>query len=173
MLYVLAFPEFAPHTLQAIDGFRRLHEPERASRVRPHVTLVFGLHTAQSSEVIAKCRAAAGTTGNLTVTFAQTEVVFDPFEHTSKLFLICERGKDVLTALHHLLYDAPYRTELRKDIPYKPHMTIATHPERARIEQLDASVLGPFPIRGMIHALDIVETEAGRLRTLARIPLSG
>lgn len=113
----------------------------------------------------------SGNTSELSIEFKCSEVVFDPFEKKHKLFLLCGKGKNTLTDLHKQLYEGPHRAELESEIPYQPHMTIATHDNRSIIERLDVADIGAFPITGTIRALELVELVQGKLNSLETIPL--
>jgi hypothetical protein len=171
MIYVLAYPEFEPSVAGNIARFRQTHEPEKAKLVRPHVTLVFGLRGVRQLEFVASCEKVAEGVPAIAVDFDSTEIVHDPFEKTFKLFFLNSKGRDALKALHERLYDGPRRSELHPDIPFRPHMTVATHSDRAIIERLDASEIGAFPISGIIRALEVVQQVQETLVRLRTIPL--
>jgi 2'-5' RNA ligase len=171
MIYVLACPEFEPSVAGNIARFRHMHEPERAKLVEPHVTLVFGLRDVRPLEFVAFCEKVALGVPEIAVDFAATEIVHDPFEKTYKFFLMNSTGRDELIALHERLYDGPHRSELLPAIPFRPHMTVATHSDRAIIERLDARAIGAFPISGKVRALEIVELVKKTLIRLRTIPL--
>lgn len=171
MIYVLAYPEFEPGVAESINRFRTAHEPERAKLVPAHITLVFGLRKAQPCEILVFCEDVARHVSELSVEFATSEIVYDPFERAHKLFLLSSNGTRALTALHKELYSGPHRAELNLDIPYRPHMTIATHEDRTIIEQLDVGAIGALPISGKISALQVVEHIDNRLHRLRTIQL--
>ncbi|MCU0904669.1 MAG: 2'-5' RNA ligase family protein [Tabrizicola sp.] len=171
MIYVLAYPEFEPRVAVNIARFRHTHEPERAKLVEPHVTLVFGLRGVRPLEFVASCEEVAVGVPEIEVDFDATEIVHDPFEKTYKLLFLTSSGREVLTALHERLYDGPQRSELHPAIPFRPHMTVATHSDPAIIERLDTAEIGTFPIAGKIRALEIVEMVEKTLVRLRTIPL--
>jgi 2'-5' RNA ligase len=171
VIYVLTHPCFDPAVANRIARFRSAHEPARAQLVPPHITLVFGLASSHAPELTRRCRELAALTRVFTVTFASVERVHDPFEDRHKLFLICDTGADMLTGLHKRLYEGPLRWNLDPGHPFRPHMTVASHPDRAEIDRLDPASLGPLPITGQIHALDLVEVTDGTLRPVKTLPL--
>lgn len=171
MIYVLGYPEFEPRLAWQLDRFRSVHEPERAKLVPPHITLVFGLKRADPKDVLTICERVSRKIPEFSIELAHSEVVYDPFEKTHKLILVCGQGKERLTALHNQLYEGPHRTELQLEIPYQPHMTVATHANRSVVEQLDAADIGPLPISGTITALHLVELVDGKLNALAKASL--
>jgi 2'-5' RNA ligase len=173
MLYVLAYPKFEPLVADRIERFRNAHEPERALLVPPHITLVFGLSTANAAEMLDLCAKTAREVAPLDITFSHGEPSYDPFERTHKLFLMCDTGKDAIISLHRRLYDGPHRSELSADTPYQPHMTIASHSDPACIAALNKDDIGPFPIPGRLQSLNVVKVANEQLTTLQCIPLSG
>jgi 2'-5' RNA ligase len=171
MIYVLAHPSFAPDVAENIDRFRSAHEPERARLVRPHVTLVFGLKNADPVEFTMFCTRVAEGVAEIDIEFVASECSYDPFEKAHKMLLLSAAGSMDVTALHEQLYDGPHRSELHPGIPYRPHMTVATHEDRRVIDGLDVEVIGSFPLRGRINALEIVELSGGALKPVRTIPL--
>jgi 2'-5' RNA ligase len=171
MIYVLAYPEFEPSVAESINRFRFANEPERARLVPPHVTLVFGMRTPHPQDFLTRCEGVAGHVSELAVSFTASEVVYDPFEKTHKMLLPISTGKRTLIALHQQLYDGSQLAELNPDIPYRPHMTVATNEDRTIIERLDVATLGAFPLSGRIRAIEVVELADNTLHPLRTIPL--
>lgn len=94
-----------------------------------------------------------------------------PLKRHTNFFLLCGKGKDLLTELHNQLYEGLHRAELKSEFPYQPHMRVATHADRRVIEQLDVADIGTLPITGTISALELVELVAGKLNSLKTVPL--
>ncbi len=172
MIYVVAYPKFETLLARQIDRFRSIHEPERAKLVRPHVTLMFELKQTEPAQVSELCRSVASATPKLSVEFVDSTVAYDPFEKAYKLFLVCGKGKGALRKLHGQLYDGLHRVELNDELPFIPHMTIATHADRPVIEQLDVADIGKFPMAGTIRSLELVELVDGMLNELESVPFS-
>lgn len=171
MIYVLAFPVFEPDLEHRIAAFRRTHEPERANLVGPHITLVFGLRAVEPLAFADACARAVSQTAEIKVAFSGSRVVHDPHENTYKIFLMVSTGKNQITRVHQSLYDNPLRAQLDPGCPYRPHMTVATHPDRSCLDAIDVGVLGDFPIRGVIRRIEVVELDAGQLRTIRTLAL--
>ena len=173
MIYVLAYPEFEPNSARQINHFRSRHEPERAKLVPPHVTLVFGLKDRNPRDILTLCERVVENARRLTIEFTSSELAYDPFEHRHKLLLLCGKGGDALISLHNQIYDGLHRIELKPGIGYRPHMTVATHVDRAIIERLEVVEVGTFPISATINSLEMVELAHGNLNNLASIPFGG
>lgn len=170
MIYVLAYPQFEPSIAERIRRFRTGNEPARAKLVPPHVTLVFGLMNTRPHELLGHCEAVASRSSLFEVSFVSEKITHDPFEKTHKLLLVSSTGSSQLAALHDQLYDGVQRAEQKEDITYRPHMTVATNPDRTLVERLDTSSLGGFPLLGAIQALEVVTLENGILYHLRTIP---
>lgn len=170
MIYVLAYPQFEPSVAERVRRFRTENEPARAELVPPHVTLVFGLMNIRPHEFLEHCEAVANRSSQFEVSFVSEEITHDPFEKTYKLLLVSSTGSFQLAALHEQLYEGAQMAERKDDIPYRPHMTVATNPDRTPVERLDTSSLGGFPLLGTIRALEVVKLENGRLHHLRTTP---
>ncbi len=171
MIYVLAYPSFDTATAARVARFRLANEPTRANLVAPHVTLVFGVDDKHAPGMLTRCRDLAANTRAFTVTFASAQRVYDPFEKTHKLFLICGTGADTLTKLHNGLYTGPLLNEMDPDHPFRPHMTVATQSSGDEIDRLDPGLLGPLPITAQIDALALVKFTRGTLQPVAAVSL--
>ena len=171
MIYVLIFPEFKSDIAESIDRFRSRYEPDRARLVRPHITLIFGLRNVEPTDFIPFCGRIAEQETCAEIELPGSESIFDPYEKAYKLCLTVGAGSDRLCQLHARLYDGPHRSELDTSIPFRPHMTIATHQDRSRIEALDAGAIGPFPLLGRISAFEVVERTEKSLVSLGTFPL--
>ena len=121
-------------------------------------------------EFLAQCKMIAGRSSQFEVSFVSEEIAHDPFEKTHKLLLVSSAGSSQLAALHDQLYEGVQRAERKDDIPYRPHMTVATNPDRTIIERLETSSLGDFPLLGTIRALEVVKLENGWLHHLRTTP---
>jgi len=141
MIYVLAYPQFEPNVIERIRRFRTENEPARAELVPPHVTLVFGLMIIRPHEFLEHCVAVANRSSQFALSFVSEEIAHDPFEKTYKLLLVSSTGSSQLAALHEQLYKGAQRAEQKEDIPYRPHMTIATNPDQTLVERLETSSL--------------------------------
>ncbi|NRA99063.1 MAG: 2'-5' RNA ligase family protein [Rhodobacteraceae bacterium] len=171
VIYVLTYPFFDDVAAKNIARFRAWHEPERARLVPPHITLVFGVSSVGSADLIALAEAAAQRFGPFAVEFPDFRTVHDSFEKTDKLMLNVSRGADELFQLHQALYDGPHRTEFDPEHSFQPHMTVATNPDPGIINALNIADLGTLPLTGMIEALEIVLLENRRLHLVQRVRL--
>lgn len=170
-IYVLAYPHFDSDVMLSIERFRIANEPERAKLVPPHVTLVFGLKNIEREAFLDRCDQVSEGQVGIHVAFSEGNVVHDPFEKKFKLQLPCSDNAHQLRYLHQQLYDGRYQTQLDPNTRYEPHMTVATHENRERIEPLDQAEIGAFPLAGKINALEIVEFDGKALNHIRTVSL--
>ncbi|MFC3226727.1 2'-5' RNA ligase family protein [Marinibaculum pumilum] len=172
MLFVLAYPELAPEAASAIEALRRRHEPDRAALVAVHVTLVFGVAGIQVDALVAHAAAIAATERPFPFTLDSTEPFIGAGE--AKLFLRVGQGDDSFRRLHAGLYTGILAPHLRSDLPFEPHMTIATVRQPVTLDsaQTDAGRLD-LPLAGRVRALTVAALDGPVLRDLEQLSLAG
>ena len=172
MHFVLCYPKLSPADGEAIEAFRRVHEPARAKMVRAHVTLVFGITSLGAEALAAHATAIARTSAPFDFAFNGMEVgAHETGDHN--LFLKVGEGRDRLVALHQGLYAGALSRERRDDMEFAPHMTIATDAELKTVITAAMSAKPLSAIRGRIDALEIATLSGGALDKGASIPLTG
>jgi hypothetical protein len=78
-----------------------------------------------------------------------------------------------MIALHDGLYGEALQVHLRRDIPFEPHITVATVEAFGECEGLAHAMNGAFPtIRGVVNVLDVVEIEPTVVQTIRSVPLT-
>lgn len=136
--YVVAFPAFAAADRERVSAIRKRHD-RLAARVAPHVTLVFAT-TVLDPSGLARHAAAIDRPAPFTCVFRRTRVEPDPFNAEYCVFLVPDEGARELRELHDALYIGPLAGELRIDLPYHPHVTIARCASEAEARAVAASV---------------------------------
>ena len=166
MIYVLAYPKFSEQISQRLDDFRSVHEPERARLVAPHLTLVFGVEQKFAEDVVDLCEQVAATTTSISLAFSKSEISYDPFEKVNKISLVCWKGADLITDLHERFYQGLHQNAQRSDVIYRPHMTVGTNFDISKLENVDVSTIGAFPIEAECNRLSIVELNGNELQAI-------
>jgi 2'-5' RNA ligase len=171
MLYVLSYPVLSAADAERIEAFRRTHEPERASMVRVHITLVFGVCSIQADDLASEVADLAAATAPFAVSFDRTEETRS-LVGLHHLFLLAGEGSKTLEAMHRRLYAGTLRSEMSKE-PFRAHMTVATAtsagPVHAAIK--DIARIG-LPISAWISAVEIIGVRDGRVESLGSFKLS-
>lgn len=170
-LYVLIYPKLSPSALADIERFRRRHEPERAALVAAHITIGFAIHSVPAEALIDHARRLASGVQAFELSFASVEPSWDPISAKHQLFLMVERGRDQLVALHAALYRQLPAGDQQRGPAIEPHMTIATASNQRDIETAVADAVFALPIVGTVDELTVAELGPDGLRTLASITL--
>ena len=87
------------------------------------------------------------------------------------VFLVPDVGFSEISKLHDKLYRGPLAPHLRLDIPYIPHIGIATIPDAARIKNLcDQLNAKPVTIHGQINAITLCSYDGSKVTDLESFP---
>jgi 2'-5' RNA ligase len=172
VLYVFSVPTWAPGVGDRVEAFRRRYEPARAVLVPAHVTFVFGVRALKCEELTARVSDVARQTAAFRVTFSIAEAHEDSIGGGYKLFLLADEGADALSALHRAMYAGNLECELRTDVPYRPHITVATADSAKGLETALLHVKAlELPLMGRVDALQICAASPRGMETLAKFPL--
>jgi 2'-5' RNA ligase len=171
MLYVLSYPVLAGADHERIEAYRRIYEPERACLVRAHVTLVFGVRSIETNDLVSQVAALAMKRSAFEVTFDRAEQTESP-GGVHNVFLLAGEGALALKSMHQELYAGPLCSELLPGMPFRAHMTVATAASRDLLQPAIKDVLKlGLPIRGLISVLNIASLENGTLTDVGRFQM--
>lgn len=159
-LFVIANPHFSETDRDWIDGVRAVHDTAKHGLVPPHVTIVFGIAALDGAALASHVAAVARRFEPFDASFPGLRAMRDRLSPASHVMLVADEGCDELVALHNRLYEGPLARELRADIPFVPHVTIARCDALSTAEKLllDLSV-GRSTFRGRIEELFVLEVE--------------
>jgi len=164
--YAAAFPTIdAPF----IDELRARHDP-LAHVVAPHVTLLFPTSKPTLEELIAEVELAVRGCAPFSAVLRSALAM--PDGGRSHVFLVPDEGFAEIVRLHERLYAGVLASELRLDVPFVPHMTVAAglehHAARALARQLNER---RFAVPLVIDAVDAVEIVGDDRRRGRRVTL--
>lgn len=172
-LLVLSYPTLTPDALAWLEGIRSVHDAVFHGIVRPHFTLVFPTTVIAADELVAHARRTTGSVARFGFTCQRTTVVRDALSPRTHVFLVPDEGYSQLIDLHDRLYTGLLAPELRLDIPYTPHITIATDDSAQHCQSLAESLNArEIAIHGTIDALQIVRFENQVITPVEHIALS-
>lgn len=105
--------------------------------------------------------------------FARCVTVGDPdFMGYANVFMIPDEGFSKLVKLHDVFYTGPLAPELRLDIPFVPHIGIASDPSAVECKKLvDRLNKQGFEIDGKVERLDIIEFDGESTKTIEQTEL--
>lgn len=173
LLYVVAFPVLTPADEGLIDGVRALFDPQRKA-LAPHLTFLFGIERLWAEPIVMHVESIARRVARFACVFRRTSVVADPIEGRWCVFLVPVEGSAEVTALHDALYTGALAGELRRDIPFVPHVTVGRFPSEQDAQGLASSLAaGPLAVHTAVEALEILAVEPGApIRSIRTVRLA-
>lgn len=170
-LAVVAFPNLEDADRQWIELFRKKYDPQ-ASRIEVHFTLVYPVES-QLEIVTSEIALQARSTTPIAFKVRRVQVVQDPFGQGSHVFLVPDEGAIEISSLHDRLTTTKLKEHLRPDIPFAPHMTIATAPDSGSALRLAKELdLRGRTVRGIIEALELLDVSTLHVRSVATYRLA-
>ncbi len=167
---IVAFPSLEASDRQWIESIRAKHDPQ-ARRIAAHFSLVFPTVLSRRS-MEAQAARVAGATEPVRVVLRRAGVVPDAIGGGGHVFLMPEEGRDQITQLHDRLYEGALHPHLRKDIPFRPHMTIATRTTIVPLDALAAEINATTrSIRGFLSEIVLVEVTQTAIQPVAHFQL--
>lgn len=171
-LYALAYPVLSEADSGFIARFRAEHDARHAL-VAPHFTMMFGCSAVGEAEYLQHVAAVAREAAP--IGFCCRYAMLGADDHDGKtayVYLVPDEGYSQLSLLHDRLYTGVMAPHLRLDIPFVPHITIATHAERRVAKELcDALNKRGLHIQGAVEAVTVAALEDGKLNELAPFTL--
>jgi 2'-5' RNA ligase len=171
-LVVIAYPELSPRDYARIQEIRAGHDELYFKLVEPHITLVFPTEALDEKQLVSHVRAAASSTAAVDFVLRCATVWDDAHQPYWHVFLIPEEGFSAVVHLHDRLYRSALASELRLDIPFVPHMGIATSRDPHACKTLaDLINSDGVAIPGRIKRLEVAALETDRVRTIEKVEL--
>lgn len=140
--------------------------------IGPHVTLVFAIERLDADALVAHTAAVARRFAPFVCTFRQARAVQDALSAAAHVFLIPSAGRAEMVGLHDCLYKGPLAPDLRSELAYEPHVTVACKPSLADAALLAARIPA-FDIRASVEELHVLTLRGGRIVDSRRIALGG
>ncbi len=154
-----------------IEAIRRDHDPQ-AGVVEAHVTLVFGVRALGSEEMVAHVGAVARAMPPIAFHLDRAVAVRDETGARSHVFLALSDGAADVCTLHQALYAGPLAWALREDIPFFPHVTVASFADHdAAVRLADGLMERELSIFGALDRLDVVAFDGQTLQRVQSLPL--
>jgi 2'-5' RNA ligase len=169
-LAVVAYPTLAERDRRWIESVRARHDPQ-AARLNAHFTCVFPT-ILPAPALVDHVTVVAARFRAIPFTIRRAIAFRNPIAGNSHVFLVPDEGREAMIALHDGLYGEALQVHLRRDIPFEPHVTVATLETFEECDGLAHAMNGAFPtIRGVVRALDVVEVGPAAVRPIRTVPL--
>jgi 2'-5' RNA ligase len=153
---IVAFPSLEDSERQWIESIRAKHDPQ-SGRIAAHFSLVSP--TVLSRHLIeTQAARVAAATEPIRVVLRRASVAPDSVGGGGHVFLMPEEGRDQIAQLHDRLYEGALQPHLRKDQPFRPHLTIAARPTIDPLDGLAAEInAATRSVRGFLAEIVLVE----------------
>lgn len=170
-LAVVAFPELDPEAVAAVESFRARHDP-MAQRIQAHFTLVFPAE-ADALSLAAEIRLVAASSAPVDITLADI-CVSTGIDGRSYVLLESVGGRPSIEKMHDRLYSGMLADQLRYDVEYVPHVTLAVSEDPEEAARLADSLLTSWsPVSGRIVELVLLDLEHDPFRAVEVFSLGG
>ena len=174
MLLSVAYPTICEVDFARLRAFRELHDQSYVEVIAPHWTMIFPGSSEGIDQGDLEKRVAEVAARNKQIDFVcRYALVYDDDSSDDYyIFLVPDEGFSAISLLHDELYSGFMRDRLRLDIPFVPHIGIATHKDRDHLYDLaTAWNQNATEIRGSIDSLTLCSYDGKQVVDLQRFPL--
>lgn len=134
-LYTVGYPDLSFADQQFIEAFRKDHDPH-FSLIRAHFTMVFGVSDLEYEAYLTHIKAVAENSPTVRFSCRYAMLGADDADETAYVFLVPDEGYSAVSLLHDRLYTGQFERFHRLDIPYIPHITMASSRSREEMKML-------------------------------------
>ena len=151
----------------------RVREQQAHNAGPPEFTLVFPGTASPTREVTEHVKAVCAVTSRIRFCLRSAVIVPDDSHSSFFVFLAPDEGFGAIVRLHDRLHVGPLAACLRPEVPYIPHITVATVKDFLLARRIKASLnSNDFAIAGDLDELEVHERDGGAPRCVAKIPLA-
>jgi hypothetical protein len=170
-LLALSYPSISEANWKWIQNLRQQHDPNYTV-VAPHFTLVFPTLERERQSFSEHVRAHLRGQPPISITLRCAIVVKDLLNEHTHTFLVPDQGFSDLVKLHDQLYTGFLADQLRLDIPYIPHINVASSLDATLCKRVADEINSQkLCIPGFIRIIDIVQYAKRTVTTLEQISL--
>jgi 2'-5' RNA ligase len=170
-LLALCYPTLSREDQRFVDEFRDRHDHTYRNVVKPHFTMVFQVHEMSEPVFTEHVERVADASSAIRFVCRYAMLHNDVSSDDYYVFLVPDEGFSELALLHDALYTKVLSSELRLDVPYVPHIGIATLKGPLRGKELaDDLNRGRLSIGGKIEAISVVEYDGKGVTDLHHFP---
>jgi hypothetical protein len=171
-LLVVSYPSISDNDRQWIQDIRKQHDTLYYDVVAPHFTLVFPTFDVDRQFFSEHIRCEARGQRPIAIELRSAIVVKDVLSDYTHTFLVPDQGFGEIVKLHDRFYSGLLADKLRLDIPYIPHIGVATSLDPMVCKRVADEINGQdLRISGSLRILDVVQYANRSITTLEQIPL--
>jgi 2'-5' RNA ligase len=173
-LCAVNFPAMSSEDYLWIQSIRQEHDALFFNVVEPHFALVFPTDQLGESELIAHVAAITARTEPFDAVL-RCAILGDPsFMEHAHVFLIPDEGFSDIVRLHDALYTGPLQSELRLNLPFVPHIGVASSPNIDQCKRIVDRINGErIAIHARVEKLSIIGYDGKRVWGITECLLAG
>lgn len=174
MLYSLCYPKLSVKDKAFIQSYRGKYDLPFIQVVSHHFTIAFGLSEIDAVQYTDHVRQIAAKTRRIRFCCRYAMLGNDDSNDNYYVFLVPDEGFSEIVLLHDKVYSGPLAPYLRLDIPYIPHITIATIPDGRKVKKLcDELNRTGLEITGSLDGITIGQYDGAVVRDLKALKFTG
>ena len=172
----VSYPALSASDKKRIDVFRQAHDEAYVDVIDPHWTMLFpsscdGVSVEQLEEHVSKIAAYHEP---IKFVCRHALVYDDDSNENYYIFLVPDNGFSGISRLHDDLYTDFMRPKLRLDLPFVPHIGIATHPDKDYLYELATQWnKAKHEIRGVVDSLTLCSYDGSIVTDLRAFKFGG
>jgi len=168
---VLIYPKIDSVDYDFIQNIRLEHD-KQYSMADPHFTVVFPMQQPTGPWLINHTRDKLRSVKKFSLLLTKAVVYHNQFSNQFEIFLLSDESDDNMIKMHDMLYEGELASELRSDIPYVPHVTIASNESREEMDKLAASInQKDLSIECAVEEVTICSYDGKKVKTIESISL--
>jgi 2'-5' RNA ligase len=169
--FVISYPNIDKEEFDWIQTIR-LEYDSQYQLIAPHITLVFPCQLPNQVDLIQHIQQQTCGLKQIRFIIRDMLTVKDSLSENYHLFLVPKEGSQDIISLRDTLYTGLLAAELRRDIPFVPHITIGNGRNRGIFQNvLDRWKTQNKIIQGTLEILEIASLIKGKIIPIERIQL--
>ncbi|MEI9913941.1 MAG: 2'-5' RNA ligase family protein [Candidatus Saccharibacteria bacterium] len=166
----IAYPVIESSDFEWIQDIRKLHD-RQFDLVNPHITLVFGTNKLNLSEFTKHIQSKVRTFKSFKVTMDSAKTIEGNSIDDCHAFLIPSVGFNEINELHDLLYQDELESELRRDMPFIPHLTIGSGSKEEMTVLVNKVNEQRISINGNVGEVNIISFDGSKVKDINMLSL--
>jgi len=169
---VLNYPTLSESDFQWIQDIRKVHDRLFYEIINPHIPFVFPTDSMPLDTFSSHIKKVSAEFHPFKFVVRCVTIGDPDFLDHAHAFMIPDEGFSEIVRLHDAFYRGPLKSELRLDLPFVPHIGIASDPSLKKCKSIvDELNQQNFEITGMVENLDIIEYGGKSTKTIEQIIL--
>lgn len=167
---VVSYPRLDEINRAWLETIRLQHDPQ-AELIPAHLTLMFPV-IANIKLLLTQAGGCAAVHQAFDIRMTRARAYSDAMNGWSYVFILPTTGSEQITALHDCLYSGEFCGDLRHDLPYQPHITVARKSSYVECVALASSLNDRgIDIPGRIDTIEVIAIHSPSITPLAEFGL--